>query len=161
MTTCTGRGRNSVKHKTNLLARSVQAMYVVDAQSLGTCATAYRTHGTTPDIPSASGFLFFFADEAKGFVKSLADKWDSAHTFHQLCEWHMVQNIKKRLVEGSYNKAQQDRIQHLIWKYVHCTTKHGVDEARNELYYEMHTAERKYMEENWRHKEIQVLRYYT
>lgn len=101
------------------------------------------------------------SDQAKGFIKSLNDSWASETTFHQLCEWHMFQNIKKRPVEGAYNKEQQDRIQHLVWKYIHCLTQEGATEARHELYYELHTEERKYMEENWRPKERQVLRYYT
>lgn len=109
------------------------------------------------DIPCPRVVL---SDQAKGFIKSLADQW-SSYTFHQLCEWHMVQNIKKRLVEGAYNKDQQDHIQHLVWKYIHNTRQDKVEEVRNNLYYELHVAERQYMEENWRQKEIQVLRCHT
>lgn len=54
------------------------------------------------------------SDQAKGFIKSLSGQWTLEHTLHQLCEWYMVQNIKKRLVEGAYNKQQQDNIQHLL-----------------------------------------------
>lgn len=73
----------------------------------------------------------------------------------------MVQNTKKRLVEGAYNKEQQDRIQHLLWKYIHCLTKNEVVEVRHNLYYELHADERTYMEEHWRPKEDQVLRCHT
>lgn len=110
------------------------------------------------DIPRPKVVL---SDQAKGFIKSLSQQWNPQQTFHQLCEWHMVQNIKKRIAEGSYNKEQQDHIQHLVWKYIHCVRKDGVEEARRELYFELHIAERDYMEEYWRHKEIQVLRCYT
>ena len=73
----------------------------------------------------------------------------------------MVQNIKKHLVEGAYNKEQQDRIQHLVWKYIYCTMKNKAEEARNELYFELHISEKEYMEEQWQHKEIQVLQCYN
>lgn len=101
------------------------------------------------------------SDQAKGFIKSLSAHWTSDHTTHQLCEWHMVQNIKKRLVEGAYNKQQQDHIQHLLWKYIHCLTIEGVAEAKRNLYFELHAEECNYMKENWEGKEVQVLRCYT
>lgn len=109
------------------------------------------------DIPRPKVVL---SDQAKGFIKSLADQW-STMTFHQLCEWHMVQNIKKRLVDGTYNKEQQDRIQHLVWKYIHSLTPEKASAARHDLYYELHADERTYMEEQWRMKEVQVLRCHT
>ena len=32
------------------------------------------------------------SDQAKGFVKSLADQWSSETTFHQLCEFRISEN---------------------------------------------------------------------
>ena len=95
------------------------------------------------------------SDQAKGFIKSLGMQWTKQNgTFHQLCEWHMVQNIKKRLVEGAYTKEQQDHVQHLLWKYIHCLTEEKMEDARRELYYELHLDDRQYMEDNWRSKDI-------
>ena len=102
------------------------------------------------------------SDQAKGFINSLRTHWAQSNgTFHQLCEWHIVQKVKKRLVEGAYTKEQQDHIQHLIWKYMHSLTEEKMEEGRRELYYELHMEDRKYMEDHWRSKEEQVLRYYT
>jgi len=77
---------------------------------------------------------YVLSDQAKGFIESLAEQWCLHGTFHQLFEWHIVQNIKKYLGEQKYNKKQQDYIQHLVLKYIHSTTKDGVIEARHNLY---------------------------
>ena len=59
------------------------------------------------------------------------------------------------------NNKPQGRIQHLVWKYIHSTTTDKESAARHNLYYELHADDRKYMEDHWRPKEIQVLRCHT
>ena len=98
-------------------------------------------------------------DQAAGFVSSMADRKE----IMQLCQWHAVENMRKRLITYGYCKTKDD-VEHwraLLWKYVKSTTEDDLEEHRATLLTELQSPERQYMVTNWLPKEQSFITCFT
>lgn len=98
-------------------------------------------------------------DQAAGFVSSMAGR----NEIMQLCQWHAVENMRKRLIVHGYCKTKED-IEHwraLLWKYVQSSTEDELEVGRASLFKELEPAERQYMVTNWFLKEQSFINYFT
>src|ERR1035438_1192866 len=79
----------------------------------------------------------------------------------QLCEWHAIQAIKRRLVSaGRYKKERREEIIDKINAWVKADID-SLDEKRDELLKELHADEQAYIYKNYQPKEPQFCRAYT
>jgi len=63
------------------------------------------------------------SDQAKGMARALEDTGWNTRVFHQLCEWHIFGNVKKRILESRrYEKPQQAKLYTLVWSWIQATT---------------------------------------
>ena len=80
----------------------------------------------------------------------------------QLCEWHAVSAIKKRLVAaGKYSKERRDELISIIWDWVQAPSVEKLDECRSKLLAALGSKEAEYIESYYRPKEHQFCRAYT
>jgi len=64
----------------------------------------------------------------------------------QLCKWHAVEAIKKRLVvAGQYTKERREELINFIWDWVKSSTVTVLEERREHLLTELKTPERDYL----------------
>lgn len=99
------------------------------------------------------------SDQAGGLISSLPISLPSA--ILQFCDWHVVENMKKRLADKGYPKAFRKEIHSLLWKFVKSDTEVEVESNRREIHAKLRPQEVNYLEEFWRPKERQFLRVYT
>ena len=67
--------------------------------------------------------------------------------FLQLCEWHAVAAIKRRLVAaGKYNKERRDEIVSIIWNWVKAPSIKDLDVCRSKLLAALDSKEAEYIE---------------
>ena len=79
----------------------------------------------------------------------------------QLCEWHAIQAIKRRLVAaGRYSKERREEIINKINQWVKADID-SLNEKRDELLKELHDEEKEYIRKNYQPKEPQFCRAYT
>ncbi|KAH7231231.1 uncharacterized protein BKA55DRAFT_696126 [Fusarium redolens] len=80
----------------------------------------------------------------------------------QLCEWHVAQNFKKRLLDsGNYTKERREELSRFIWDYIQSLDEMQLEERRGKLLAEFREPERLYVKNNWEPKERQFVRAYT
>jgi len=80
----------------------------------------------------------------------------------QLCEWHAVEAIKKRLVVADqYIKERREELTDYIWDWVKSSTVTVLEERRERLLMELKTSEREYLITFYQSKEPQFIRAYT
>jgi hypothetical protein len=73
----------------------------------------------------------------------------------QLCEWHAVEAIKRRLVAaGRYPKARREELVDLIWAWVKADIE-SLDECRAKLLDALDTEERVYIKDYYQPEELQ------
>jgi len=74
-------------------------------------------------------------DQAAGFVSSMADRKE----IMQLCQWHAVENMRKRLITHGYCKTKEDVEfwRALLWNYVKASTEDDLKECRADLLKEL------------------------
>lgn len=79
----------------------------------------------------------------------------------QLCEWHAIEAIKKRLIHsGRYCKERREELVSLVNNWVKSASE-DLDENRDKLEKELHEEERQYLRSFYRPKEPQFTRVYT
>jgi hypothetical protein len=80
----------------------------------------------------------------------------------QLCEWHAVEAIKRKLVHaGKYPKDKRDSIVDVIWLWVKAESEEAVNEEREKLLGLLHPTERVYLLSYYQPREQHFLRLYT
>ncbi|KAH6973981.1 hypothetical protein EDB80DRAFT_831305 [Ilyonectria destructans] len=80
----------------------------------------------------------------------------------QLCEWHVAQNFKKRLLDsGNYTKDRREELSRLVWDYIQSRDETQLEERRGKLLAELQESERLYLKNHWEPKERQFVRAYT
>jgi hypothetical protein len=80
----------------------------------------------------------------------------------QLCEWHAVQAIRRRLVAaGRYTKERRDELTSMIWSWVMAPSIEALDECRAKLLTALDSKEAKYIQSYYQPKEQQFCRAYT
>jgi hypothetical protein len=64
----------------------------------------------------------------------------------QLCEWHVVEAIKRKLVAvGRYKKERREEIIAMIWAWVKAPTIEDFEKRRRELLAALHIEEQDYI----------------
>src|SRR5207248_6358200 len=80
----------------------------------------------------------------------------------QLCEWHAVAAIKRRLISaGKYKKERREELISMIWDWVQATSNEDLDKRRKELLAALHSEEAEYITNYYQPKEHQFCRAYT
>ena len=64
----------------------------------------------------------------------------------QCCDWHVAQNIKKRLAEKRYIKEEREKINNTTWDYIKSSTATEVAENKAKLYAQLNSDEIAYIE---------------
>jgi hypothetical protein len=86
----------------------------------------------------------------------------SETTLLQLCEWHAVEAIKKRMVDvGRYSKETRKEITTAINEWVKAQTLEALEEKRKALFKLLCREDVEYIERFYRPKEHQFIRAYT
>ncbi|ERF72701.1 hypothetical protein EPUS_04754 [Endocarpon pusillum Z07020] len=78
----------------------------------------------------------------------------------QFCDWHVVQNIKKRVADERYPVEQRKKIHDLVWRFIK-SKEADIEVARQELHSMLRQKEISYLSDYWQPKERQFLRAYT
>jgi hypothetical protein len=66
----------------------------------------------------------------------------------QLCEWHAVEAIKRKLVAvGRYKKDYREELVNMIWAWVKAPTAEDLSKRRGELLKALHVEEQRYIED--------------
>lgn len=99
------------------------------------------------------------SDQAAGLIASAPQAMPQ--TLTQFCDWHVAQNIKKRLAEKRYTKREREEIMNSIWDYIKSPTKSALVENKAKLYAQLKDDEVTYIERNWVPRERCFLRLYT
>jgi hypothetical protein len=82
-------------------------------------------------------------------------------TLLQLCEWHAIEAIKRRLIHsGRYSKETREELVDLLNRWVKAPLE-GLEKARNILLGRLHKQERDYLRQYYQPKEVQFCRAYT
>jgi MULE transposase-like protein len=80
----------------------------------------------------------------------------------QLCEWHAVAAIKRRLIAaGKYTKERRDELISIIWDWVKAPSIKELDKCRSTLLQTLDSKEAKYIQSYYQPKEYQFCRAYT
>lgn len=108
------------------------------------------------DIPPPRVII---SDQSKGLIASLPTSLP--HVTLQLCDWHAVQNIMKRLANKKYTGDERDLIRRYVWAWVKAPTVTQAQTAQDELFSLLQQGEVAYITENWLPKKEQVLHCYT
>lgn len=99
------------------------------------------------------------SDQATGLLASLPSALP--HTQIQLCDWHVSQNIKKRLADKRYTKEERLIINSSVWDYIKSSTQSELAQNRAELYAKLKSDEISYIEKNWVPHKPNFLRIHT
>jgi hypothetical protein len=79
----------------------------------------------------------------------------------QFCDWHAVENVKKRLAKNGYKKEERDHIINAMWAYVKCDEDFLVDVELAAVKHFLQPAEITYLDTYWKPKEQQLVHCYT
>lgn len=99
------------------------------------------------------------SDQAAGFIASAPRSLPN--TLVQFCDWHVAQNIKKKLAEKRYTKAEREEIMAATWAFIKSSTHPELADNRTKLYSLLKSGEVSYIEKTWVPRERQFLRIYT
>lgn len=109
-------------------------------------------------------------DQSKGLTAAMAAYQGGPDRGHQdrneqilqLCECHVAQNFKKRLLDsGNYTKERREELSRLVWDYIQSRDETQLEERRGKLLAELREPEHLYLKNNWQSKEHQFVRAYT
>jgi hypothetical protein len=91
-------------------------------------------------------------DQSKGLTAAMAvsqgrtDQGYRDGQILQLCEWHVAQNFKKRLLDsGNYTKERREELPRFIWDYIQSLDEMQLEERRGKLLAEFREPERLYL----------------
>ena len=102
------------------------------------------------------------AEQAAEIMEGAAGEGQVIREALQLCEWHVVGAIMRRLTDSKgYDKRGRGDLQHLLWEYVKSPSKEELWDRREVLLQRFKTPERTYLKENWISKERQFVRAFT
>jgi hypothetical protein len=99
------------------------------------------------------------SDQAPGIISSVETSLPD--TTLQFCDWHAVENIRKRTLEKKYTKEERDLIRAAIWDWIKAKTKMESSTARADLFSLLRQSEIDYIKTWWVPREKQLLRMYT
>jgi hypothetical protein len=76
----------------------------------------------------------------------------------QLCEWHAVEAIKRRLIHTGYSKESREQILEYIYQWVKAPDMERLEIARKILLRNILAREREYIQNHYQPKEAQFCR---
>jgi len=79
----------------------------------------------------------------------------------QLCEWHAVEAIKRRLIHTGYSKESREQILEYVYQWVKAPDIERLEIARKILLRNVLAREREYIQNYYQPKEVQFCRAYT
>jgi hypothetical protein len=92
----------------------------------------------------------------------MGDREEAEETTLQLCEWHAVKAIQRKLVHaGKYSKERREGLTILVNAWIKAPTEDNANEARDALLKALEPREREYLVEYYQPMEKQFLRYWT
>ncbi|KAI9760481.1 MAG: hypothetical protein M1840_002409 [Geoglossum simile] len=100
--------------------------------------------------------------EAVAKVRQQMTSREIGNCFLQICEWHAVQAIRKRLtITGGYPGEWKDLIIDLVWSWIKSPTEKDLKERREQLLAAVDVKEATGLNEFYRTKESQFIYVYT
>ena len=99
------------------------------------------------------------SDQAAGMSASMAVSLPNAVL--QLCDWHAVKNVEKRLADKGYSKEIRKEMKSLLWKFVKSASSEELEVNRAEIHAKLRPDEIKYLNDFWGPRERQFLRIFT
>ena len=103
-----------------------------------------------------------FPEAAEVIVHEGFNHGGPQHIILQLCEWHAVAAIKRRLIAaGRYSKEHRDELISMIWDWVKAPSVKELDEHRSKLLEALDNREVEYIQGYYQPKESQFCRAYT
>ena len=75
----------------------------------------------------------------------------------QLCSWHAVEAMKKRLINEGYPKEKRKELVDAIWHWIHCPTEDLLRARRNSVIELLREKERDYLTSFYQRKERQFV----
>ena len=110
------------------------------------------------DIPAPKVYI---GDQGAGFV-SATEKLAKEDIQMQLCEWHVVENIKTMLVNsGKYSKEKRKILDELIWAYTKSESPTELKANRDALMRQLAQPEALKIKDHWGPREAYFNRAYT
>ena len=110
------------------------------------------------DIPAPKVYI---GDQGAGFV-SATEKLVQEDIQMQLCEWHVVENIKTMLVNsGKYSKEKRKTLEDLIWAYTKSESPAELEANRDALMRQLDQPEALKIKDHWGPREAYFNRAYT
>src|SRR5271154_4099381 len=79
----------------------------------------------------------------------------------QHCNWHVSQNIAKRLAEKRYLAEERKEITNHVWWYIQSQTETELVENRGAMMSKMKISEQNFVVKHWQPKESQFSTVYT
>ena len=79
----------------------------------------------------------------------------------QLCEWHAVQAIRRKLVKEGYKKEKRQEVDDLLWAWVQSPDPQALEKDREALLGALRQRDQTYLKRNYQPKEHQFVRAYT
>ena len=99
------------------------------------------------------------SDQAAGIKASIPT--GLPNSILQFCDWHVVKNVEKRLLDKGYPKELRKELKSLLWTFVKSKTHTLLEGNRTELHLKLRPDEIRYLQEYWGPKETQFIRVYT
>lgn len=85
-------------------------------------------------------------DQVPGLIAAMPISMPNCKLQH--CNWHVSQNIKKRLAEKKYLAEERNTIMNHVWWYLHSASKANLVENRKRLLEMVRPSEKSYMIEH-------------
>ena len=99
------------------------------------------------------------SDQAAGIKASIPT--GLPNSILQFCDWYVVKNVEKRLLDKGYPKELRKELKSLLWTFVKSKTHTLLEGNRTELHLKLRPDEIRYLQEYWGPKETQFIRVYT
>ena len=109
-----------------------------------------------PKLHGASELL-----EGDTIVVDVGVGYQGQRVLLQLCEWHAIEAIKRRLIHAGYALENRKPIVDSLWKWVKAESREDLETARTHLLSQLHQKERDYLQSFYQPKEIQFCHAYT
>ena len=98
-------------------------------------------------------------DQASGLIASIPKSMPNSKLQH--CNWHIAQNLKKRLAEKRYTKEERKDIMNKCWLYIQSKTEADLTENREVLMNAINIDEQDFIRKHWLPKEDKFVTLYT
>jgi hypothetical protein len=98
--------------------------------------------------------------EVEAEARQQVTSQEISNCFLQICEWHAVQAIRRKLTIAGYSKERKDLIIDLVWSWIKSSTEKVLEERRGKLLAAVDVNEATYLNKFYRPKESQFIHAY-